>query len=90
MVDLDLALVLVEAVDLVAVAVGDLELADLVALGLELFLKGLLILPLRAFGGGALRAGEGQGAGENQGQQEDLAHGKRSGDGGDSTVQNQA
>jgi hypothetical protein len=79
-VDLDLALVLVETVDLVAVAVGDLELADLVAFGLELVLEGFFVLPLRALGGGALRAGDGQGI---------LRMEKLSADVGDFTVQNQ-
>jgi hypothetical protein len=42
MVDLDLAAILVETIDFVAVAFGDLELADLVALILELGARRML------------------------------------------------
>src|SRR5690606_33335375 len=45
-VDLHLLAILVEAVDLVAVALGDLEVLDLVALGLEAGLELVLIHPL--------------------------------------------
>ena len=75
-VDLDLAAVLVETVDLVAVALGDLELVDAVALLLELGLELVGVLPGAAFGGGALGFGEGAGAAEDQGKgDQDVAHG---------------
>ncbi|MNJ80366.1 hypothetical protein D3C77_787230 [compost metagenome] len=57
MVDLDLLAILVETVDLVAVALGDLELVDLVALLLELRLEFFLILPGAFVSGGAFGGG---------------------------------
>ena len=60
MVDFDLAVFFVEVVDFVAVAFGDLEFVDLVAIGHEFGLELVGVLLGGAVGRGAFGLGEGR------------------------------